>query len=187
MTLMLDELIDKESMRPRLLPLAVLLCPLALAGQSVPSDQSVQSIPPVQTVIKILPAQSAGTPPYEIYAGYSLLSNSFNGVPGSRQALNGEEASFAFPGWHGLRVKIDVTRFSGHNLGARQQATFIMGRRGIRAHVPPGAVICRSALRRCRHESLLGTWGAFRRVGLVRDLAWRRYRYPGEPSFCDPR
>src|ERR1700722_16786130 len=89
LTLMLDELIDKESMRPRLLPLAVWLCPLALAGQSVPSDQSVQSVPPVQTVIKIQPVQSDdGPPPYEIFAGYSLLSNSFNGVPGSRQALN---------------------------------------------------------------------------------------------------
>ena len=62
-------------MRLHLFPLAVLYCPLALAGQSV---QSVQS---------------AGSPPYEIYAGYSLLSNSFNGIPGSRQALNGEEAS----------------------------------------------------------------------------------------------
>ena len=96
-------------MRLHLFPLAVLYCPLALAGQSV---QSVQS---------------AGSPPYEIYAGYSLLSNSFNGIPGSRQALNGEEASLAFPGWHGIRVKVDVTRFSGTNLGAKQQATFIMG------------------------------------------------------------
>jgi hypothetical protein len=96
-------------MRLHLFPLAVLFCPLALAGQSA---QSVQS---------------AGSPPYEIYAGYSLLSNSFNGIPGSRQALNGEEASLAFPGWHGIRVKVDVTRFSGTNLDAKQQATFIMG------------------------------------------------------------
>jgi hypothetical protein len=102
----------------RLLPLALLFCPLALAGQSVP---------PVQTVIKIAPLESDGPAPYEIFAGYSLLSNSFNGVPGSRQPLNGVDASLAFPGWHGLRVKIDVSRFSGTNLGAKQQATFIMG------------------------------------------------------------
>src|ERR1700677_638865 len=102
-------------MRIQLFPLAVLFCPLALAGQSVPSDQSVQSIPPVQTVIKIQPAQSDSPPPYEIFAGYSLLSNSFNGIPGSRQILNGGEASMAFPGWHGIRVKIDVTRYSGTN------------------------------------------------------------------------
>ena len=113
--------------RMRLLPLALLLCPLALAAQSVQSNQSVQSIPPVQTVIKIQPVQSGSPPPYEIFAGYSLLSNSFNGVPGSRQVLNGEDVSLAFPGWHGIRVKIDVTRYSGTNLGAKQQATFIMG------------------------------------------------------------
>jgi len=42
-----------------------------------------------------------------------------NGVPGLRQALNGEDASLALPFWHGLRVKIDVTRDSGTNLGAK--------------------------------------------------------------------
>jgi Lipid A 3-O-deacylase (PagL) len=101
-------------MRPRLLILAPflvpfvtpLVCPLALAGQS---------------------AQSADQPPYEIFAGYSLLSNSFNGVPGSRQALNGEDVSVALPPWRGLRVKIDVTRYSGTNLGAKQQALSILG------------------------------------------------------------
>jgi len=72
-------------------------------------------------------AQSAGPAPYEIFAGYSYLSNSFNGVPGSRQALNGEDASVALPSWHGLRVKIDVTRYAGTNLGANQQALYILG------------------------------------------------------------
>ena len=90
-------------MRPHLLALFLFLTPLALA------------------------AQSAGPPPYEIFAGYSYLSNSFNGVPGSRQGLNGEDASLALPAWHGLRVKIDVTRFSGTNLGAKQDALFILG------------------------------------------------------------
>jgi hypothetical protein len=90
-------------MRRRLLCLALFLYPLALA------------------------AQSAGPPPYEIFAGYSLLSNSFNGVPGSRQPLNGEDASVVLPGWHGLRVKIDVSHYSGTNLAAKQQALYIMG------------------------------------------------------------
>jgi hypothetical protein len=93
----------KERMRPRFLPLALFFCPLALA------------------------AQSAGPPPYQIFAGYSLLSNSFNGVPAERQTLNGEDASVALPGWHGLRVKIDVSHYSGTNLGAKQQALYIMG------------------------------------------------------------
>jgi len=72
-------------------------------------------------------AQSVRPPSVEISAGYSLLSNSFNGVPGSRKALSGEDASIVLPGWHGLRVKIDVSRYYGNNLGAKQQATFIMG------------------------------------------------------------
>jgi len=90
-------------MRLRLLTLAPFFCPLGLA------------------------AQSAGPPPYEIYAGYTLLSNSFNGVPGARQPLNGWDASVGLPPWHGLRVKIDVSHYSGTNLGAKQQALFIMG------------------------------------------------------------
>lgn len=75
----------------------------------------------------MLAAQTAGPPPYEIFAGYSWLSNSFNGVPGSHQGLSGVDASLAFPGWHGLRVKIDVSHYSGTNLGAKQDALFIMG------------------------------------------------------------
>jgi opacity protein-like surface antigen len=75
----------------------------------------------------MLAAQTAGPPPYEIFAGYSWLSNSFNGVPGSHQGLNGVDGSLAFPGWHGLRVKIDVAHYSGTNLGAKQDALFIMG------------------------------------------------------------
>ena len=90
-------------MRRPILSLLLCLCPVVLAGQA------------------------AGPPPYEIFAGYSWLSNSFNGVPGSHQGLNGEDASLAFPSWHGLRVKIDVAHFSGTNLGASQNALFIMG------------------------------------------------------------
>jgi hypothetical protein len=93
----------KEPMRLRLLTVALFLCPLALA------------------------AQSEGPPPYEIFAGYSFLSNSLNGLPGSRQPLNGFDGGVAFPAWHGLRVKIDVTHYSGTNLGAKQDAIFIMG------------------------------------------------------------
>jgi len=103
LSLTLVRQVEQELMRRSFIPLLLWLCPVALA------------------------AQAPGPPPYEIFAGYSWLSNSFNGVPGSRQALNGEEGSLAFPGWHGLRVKIDLAHYSGTNLGAQQNALFIMG------------------------------------------------------------
>jgi hypothetical protein len=92
-----------EPMRFRLLALVLFLFPLGLAAQS---------------------AQFSGPPPYEIFAGYSLLSNSFNGVPGSRKALNGEDASVALPSWHGLRAKIGITRYSATNLRAYSTLEF---------------------------------------------------------------
>ena len=64
---------------------------------------------------------------YEIYGGYSLLSNSFNGVPGSRQVLNGWDASIGFPPWRNLRFKIESFGYNGNNLGAQQHAFFLMG------------------------------------------------------------
>jgi Lipid A 3-O-deacylase (PagL) len=88
-------------MRPRCLTLALFFCPLVLAAQSV------------------------GAPPYQIYAGYSLLSNSFNAVSGPRQPLNGWDAAMAFPAWHGLRFKLDVANYSGSNLAADQHAVSI--------------------------------------------------------------
>ena len=72
-------------------------------------------------------AQKEDSARYQIYGGYSFLSNSFNGVPGSRQPLNGWDAALAFPAWHNLRFKIDVSGYRGTNLGAPQDAFFIMG------------------------------------------------------------
>jgi len=66
-------------------------------------------------------------PAYQLYGGYSWLSNSFNGVPGSRQPLNGWNAGIAFAQWHRLRFKLDYSMFSGTNLGAPQHAFFILG------------------------------------------------------------
>jgi hypothetical protein len=65
-------------------------------------------------------------PPFQIYAGYSGLSNSFNGVPGSRQPLNGMNAGLAFQQWHHLRIKLDYSLYRGNNLGDPQRAFFIM-------------------------------------------------------------
>jgi Lipid A 3-O-deacylase (PagL) len=65
--------------------------------------------------------------PYEISASYSYLSNSFNGVPGSTQPLNGFDASAAFPDWHHLRLKLDYSMYRGTNLDAPQHSFFILG------------------------------------------------------------
>jgi hypothetical protein len=71
-------------------------------------------------------AQSEASAPFQIYGGFSTLSNSFNGVPGARQPLAGWDAGVAFPAWHNLRFKIDVSDYDGTNLGAAQRAYFIM-------------------------------------------------------------
>src|SRR5580658_515124 len=71
-------------------------------------------------------AQSQASAPFQIYGGFSYLSNSFNGIPGSRQPLTGWDAAVAFPAWYNLRFKIDVSGYDGRNLGAPQRAYFIM-------------------------------------------------------------
>jgi hypothetical protein len=73
-----------------------------------------------------LHAQSEAPAHYQLFGGYSYLSNSMNGVPGSRQSLNGWDASLAFPSWHGFRFKLDTSGYSGTNLGAPQHPLFIL-------------------------------------------------------------
>ena len=72
-------------------------------------------------------AQTEAHTRYEVYGGYELLSNSFNGVPGSHQILNGWDASLGFPPWRNLRFKIESFGYNGSNLGAQQHAFFVMG------------------------------------------------------------
>lgn len=74
-----------------------------------------------------LHAQAEKPARFQVFAGYSYLSNSFNGVAGSHQPLNGWDASLAFPAWHGLRFKIDTYAYRGMNLNAPQNAFFILG------------------------------------------------------------
>ena len=74
-----------------------------------------------------LAAQSAPTAPYEIFGGFTYLSNTFNGVPGARQPLTGWDTSVTFPPYRHLRFVIDLSAYSGTNLGAPQHAYFIMG------------------------------------------------------------
>ena len=72
-------------------------------------------------------AQSGVAATYQLSGGYSYLSNSYNGIPGARQQLNGWDASAAFPAWHNLRFKVDVSGYNGTNLGATQRSYFILG------------------------------------------------------------
>ncbi|HSY35880.1 MAG TPA: acyloxyacyl hydrolase [Acidobacteriaceae bacterium] len=83
---------------------------------------------PMVVLILILPvgfgkAQTA-TAPYQLAGSFTVLSNSFNGVPGARQPLLGWDASAALPAWHNLRFVIDYTSFQGKNLGSPQHAQF---------------------------------------------------------------
>ncbi len=74
-----------------------------------------------------LHAQTANPSRYQLYGGYTFLSNSLNGVSGSHQPLNGGEVAFAIPPWHDLRFKLDGFAYQGTNLGASEHPYFIMG------------------------------------------------------------
>jgi len=72
-------------------------------------------------------SQSQEPARHEIFGGYTFLSNSINGVPASRQLLNGWDASVALNSWHGIRFKAETFGYSGTNLGAPQKPLFILG------------------------------------------------------------
>jgi len=72
-------------------------------------------------------AQSDDHALHQLYGGYSFLSNSLNGLPGSRQPLNGWDVQLAFPSWKNLRFKFDVSGYRGTNLGAPQQPLYLLG------------------------------------------------------------
>ena len=63
-------------------------------------------------------AQTDFSARYQLYGGYSFLSNAINGVSGSHQPLNGYEVALAIPPWHDLRYKMNVFQYRGTNLGA---------------------------------------------------------------------
>ncbi len=73
-----------------------------------------------------LHAQSDLSTRYQLFGGYSFLSNSINGVSGSHQSLNGYEFAFAIPPWHDLRFKLNAFQYRGTNLGATEDPYFIM-------------------------------------------------------------
>lgn len=72
-------------------------------------------------------AQSQPTPSFQVYGGYSWLSNSFNGVAEYRKPLSGWNAGAAFQQWHHLRFKLDYSMYRGTNRGDPQHAFVILG------------------------------------------------------------
>lgn len=102
-------------MRNPFLVLAALLCSsCVLVAQAAPEARAA--------------LETRGAEHYQLYAGYSYLSNSFNGVPGHRQSLNGWDLSLAFPYiWRGLRFKADYTKFNGSNYGGKQDSFALTG------------------------------------------------------------
>lgn len=77
-------------------------------------------------VASALHAQPEAPARFQIYGGYSYLSNSLNGVTGSHHSLDGFDASIAFLPWHSLRFKIDTAAYIGSNLGAPQHPIYIL-------------------------------------------------------------
>ena len=77
-------------------------------------------------VSSFLGAQTETSAGYQVFGGYTFLSNSINGVPGSHEPLNGFDASLAFPAWRDLRFKFDTFRYIGTNLNAPQHVYFLM-------------------------------------------------------------
>jgi hypothetical protein len=100
-----------------------------------------------------LHAQSHSETPakFQVYGGYSLLSNSLNGVPGSHHPLNGFDASIAFNSWHRFRFKIDTSGYVGSNLGSPQHPYFLLGGAQYTIHIRKEAIFL---------EGLGGTGGA---------------------------
>jgi hypothetical protein len=73
-----------------------------------------------------LHAQAVFNSRYQLFGGYSFLSNSINGVSGAQQPLSGYEVAFAIPPWHHLRYKMSVIQYRGTNLDAVEHPYFIM-------------------------------------------------------------
>lgn len=64
---------------------------------------------------------------YKLSGGYSLLSNSPNGVRGARQPLSGFTAGLAMLPWRGLDVKAEAADYRGSNLNAQEHLLFLLG------------------------------------------------------------
>jgi len=119
-------------------------------------------------VSSVLHAQSEARARFQIFGGYSFFSNSINGVPGSREPLNGWDASVAFPSWHALRFKIDTSAYRGTNLGAPQHPLFIMGGGQYAWRIGRESVFVEALL---GEAGLNGNWGANQTIGYTASIS----------------
>jgi hypothetical protein len=82
---------------------------------------------PLLFISAVAAGQQRTSAPLQVFGGYSWLSNSFNGVPGSQKGLNGWNAGVGFPPWRHLRFQLDYSMYRGTNAGNPQRSFFIMG------------------------------------------------------------
>jgi hypothetical protein len=118
-------------------------------------------------ILTALHAQSGAPARHQLYGGYSFFSNSINGVPGSRQPLNGWDASMAFFSWHNLRFKIDVSAYRGTNLGAPQHPLFLMGGGQYSRRIGKESVFAEAMLGEAGMNS---NWGANQQIGYTASI-----------------
>jgi hypothetical protein len=113
-------------------------------------------------------AQSDAPRRFQLYGGYSFLSNSLNGVTGYHQGLSGFDASLAVPPWRRLRFKVDFASYRGTNLGAPQHPYFIFAGGQYSVHIRKEAIYA---------EALIGegganqTWAAGNAIGQTASFA----------------
>jgi len=99
---------------------------------------------------------------YQLYGGYTFLSNSLNGVSGSHQPLNGYEIAFAIPPWHDLRFKLDMFQVRGTNLGAVEHPYSILGGGQFGRNFGREYLFVEAL---CGEGGVNGDWGANKAVG----------------------
>jgi hypothetical protein len=97
---------------------------------------------------RVSAAQFDTSPPIQLFGEGAYFSNVLNGIPGARRPIAGWDVGATAPWFHRLRFVMDVSGFSGTNLGAPQKAVFIMaggqyerrfGREGIFVKALAGA------------------------------------------------
>ncbi len=101
-------------------------------------------------------AQSSDPSSYQISGGFSYLSNTINGVPGSRQPLLGWKVSLSTPAWRNLRFKIDYSGYLGNNLSAPQHPYFILAGGQFDHHLGREKLFVEALFGDC---GLNGNWG----------------------------
>ena len=113
-------------------------------------------------------AQADAPSLYQLSGSYSWVSNSPNGVPGSRQSLNGWDAAIGVFDWHNLRFKADVAGYRGTNLAAPQHPTYILAGGEYFHRIGKESAFVEALMGNC---SLNQNWGANQTIGQTASFA----------------